>query len=320
MAIVAGTYTTYATKGIREELSDVIYNITPEDTPFMSNAGKGPKLKQTFFEWQTDSLAAVDATNARLEGDEKTFSTPAATTRVGNYAQISDKTVILSDTDEEVDKAGRKSELAYQLAKRGAELKRDMETILIGTNQFANAGNTTTARKTAAMLSWVRTNVDLAGDGANPSAVASGAPSDARTDGTTRAFTEDILKTVVQSCWSSGANVDTLMVGGAQKQVVSGFAGIATKTISTGNKPATIIGAADFYVSDFGTLSVVPNRFQRNRDAWFLDFEYIKVRYLRPFRTTKLAKTGDAEKRLLITEYGLHLGIESSQGLAADLS
>lgn len=323
MAIGTGTFTTYATKGIREDLSDTIYQISPEDTPFMSNAGKGPKAKQTFFEWQTDALAAVDATNAQFEGDDSpAASTPTATKRIGNYQQISRKLLLLSDTDEEVDKAGRKSEEAYQLAKRSSELKRDMETILIGTNQFAVAGNTTTARKTATPLSYVITNVDFdTGAGASPTAITSGAPTDARTDGTQRAFTETILKNVLQLSWASGANVETLMVGGAQKQVVSGFAGIATKTIQqTAAKAATIIGAADLYVSDFGTIAVVPNRFQRNRDAWAIDWSMVSVRYLRNFRRVKLAKTGDATKTMLIVEYGLQVNNEAGLGLAADLT
>lgn len=322
MAIGTNAQTTFATKGIREDLSDVIYRITPEDTPFMSNAGKGPKVKQTFFEWQTDALAAVDGANAQLEGDDSPAALAvAATVRIGNYQQISRKVILLSDTDEEVDKAGRKSEEAYQLSKRSAELKRDMETILIGTNQFAVAGNTTTARKTATPLSYVITNVDKGAGGANPTAIASGAPTDARTDGTQRAFTETILKNVLQLSWASGANIETLMVGGAQKQVVSGFSGIATKTINqTAAKAATIIGAADLYVGDFGTIAIVPNRFQRNRDAWAIDWSMVSVRYLRNFRRVKLAKTGDAEKTMLLAEYGLQVNNEAGLGLAADLT
>lgn len=322
MAIQVGTLTTYGTKGVREQLSDVIYNISPEETPFVSNAGKGPKLENTFYEWQTDSLAAVDGTNAQIEGDDSpVFATPAATVRIGNYAQISRKLLLLSATDEVVNKAGRKSELAYQLAKRGSELKRDIEAISIGTNQFGVAGSTAAARKTATPLSYVRTNVDKAGDGANPSALAAGAPVDARTDGTTRVFTETMLKTVLQLCWAAGGDISTLMVGGTQKQVVSTFSGIATKTINqTAAKTATIIGAADFYVSDFGTISVIPNRFQRNRDAWCLDWDLVSLRYLRPFKKEDLAKTGDATKKMIVVEWGLQVNQEAGLGLIADLS
>jgi hypothetical protein len=323
MAVVSNTYNTYDTKGIREDLSDVIYNISPEDTPFMSNAGRGG-MKQTFKEWQVDSLAAVDSANAVVEGDDvSAFAAAAPTTRVGNYAQISRKTVIVSDTNEEVDAAGRKSELAYQLSKRSAELKRDMEAILCGTNQGAVSGGTAVARKLASLLAFIKTNTDKGGTGADP-VYTSGAPAAGRTDGTTRAFTEVILKSVMQKVWTAGGLASgkaSLMVDGVQKQVVSAFTGIATKTIQqSGAKTATIIGAADVYVGDFGTITVIPNRFQRSRDAFLLNWDFVSVDYLRKFRTVKLAKTGDAEKRMLLAEYTLRVNNEAALGLAADLS
>jgi hypothetical protein len=333
MAIIANTYKTYETKGIREQLSDVISNISPTDTPFTSNAGRGEKLTNTFYEWQQDSLASADTTNAQIEGDDHgAFAQTAPTLRIGNYAQISQKDLILSDTQEEVNKAGRKSELAYQIAKRGKELKRDIEAICLA-NQAAVAGNATTARKTAALLAYIRTNTDFANDGdgagggtdgANPPALTSGAPTTARTDNTnTRAFTETILKTIISKGYTSGMNVDgaTLMVGPAQKAVVSGFAGLATKTYQmTAAKTAAIIGAADVYVSDFGVITVVPNRFQRNRDAFLLDFDMVKIRELRPYQVKDLAKTGDATKKLMIREWGLEVTNEAGLALAADLT
>lgn len=320
MAIVANTRTTYGTKGIREELSDIIYNISPEDTPFVSRAGK-EKVEHTFFEHMTDSLAAVDTANAQLEGDDvAAFDASNQPTRVGNYVQISRKTLVIAGTTEAVNKAGRKSEKAYQRAKKGAELKRDMEAILIGTNQGGVTGDNTTARKTATLLAWVRTNTSKEGTGAEPAAP-NPYPAAGRTDGATRAFTETILKDVVQKVWTSGGSLKTLMVGGLQKQVVSGFSGIATKTLQRSAAAATaIVAAADIYVSDFGTLEVVPNRFQRNRDAWLLDFDYISVATLRPFKTELLAKTGDAEKEMMLVEYGLKVKQEAALGLAADLS
>lgn len=319
MAIVANTFLTYDTKGIKEDLTDVIYNISPEETPFMSSIGRA-SAKQTLHEWQVDSLAAADSANAQLEGDDvASFSAVSPTTRIGNYAQISRKTLILSDTDEVVDKAGRKSEEAYQLAKRSAELKIDMETILIGTNQAAVSGSSAVARKTGSMLAFIKTNDDFGAAGASP--VYTTVPNATRTDGTLRAFTEAILKNVIQLCWTEGANPRILSVGAGNKAVVSGFAGVATKTWNmNGAKPATIVAAADVYVSDFGTLSVVPNRRQRNRDGWVLDPDYARVFFLRKFKTVKLAKTGDAEKRMLVVEYGLQVDNEAAHGLAADLS
>jgi len=319
MTIVANTFLTFDAKGIREELSDVIYQISPEDTPFISMAGK-EKVGNTLYEWQTDELGAVDTTNAHLEGDDiASFSAVTATARVGNYAQISRKTLIISGTEEVVRKAGRRSELAYQTAQRGKELKRDMEAIALH-NIGGDAGNSTTARDTATMGAWLKTNVDKHATGTNPSYTA-GVPSTARTDGTQRAFTETILKSVISSMWTEGGTLKQLFVGPYNKGVVSNFDGIATTNFDLSRpRPAAIIASADVYVSDFGVLSVLPNRFQRERDAWFLDFEFISIAHVRPFRVTKLAKTGDAEKRLMLLEWGLKVKQEAALGLAADLS
>jgi hypothetical protein len=324
VAIIANTYQTYQAKGIREELSDVITNISPTETPFISNAGKG-KVSNTFYEWQTDALASVDPTNKQIEGDDvAAFDAVAPTVRLGNYTQISRKTVVIAGTEEAVDKAGRESELSYQIAKKGKELKRDMEGILIGTNQAAAAGATGTARATGSLLAFVKSNTvkQTGGAPAGADPVYTNIPNAQRTDNSaTVAFTETMLKTALSAAWTVGADVSTLMVGAGNKQVASGFAGIATKTYYQSAKTtAAIIGAADVYVSDFGTLSIVPNRFQRNRDAWLLDFDMIQVMYLRPFQQTPLAKTGDAEKRLMLVEFGLKVKTEAGLAGVFDLA
>ena len=324
MSQTSNTFDTFNAKGIRESLSNVIYNISPEETPFMSNIGR-ENVKNTYFEWQTDSLAAASTTNAQIEGDDvSSFDSTSPTTRIGNYTQVSRKTLILSGTLESVDKAGRRSELAYQLAKRSAELKRDMESIML-TNQKADggsAGTSTALRKTGSLLAFLKTNTDKGTGGADPSYTTQ--PNATRTDATDanlRTFTEAILKSVIQKVWTAGGTPKILMVGPVNKQRVSGFAGIAQirKDVS-GNRPAVIIGAADVYVSDFGNVSVVPNRFQRERDAFVLDPEYAGVAFLRPFQTVELAKTGDAEKRMILVEWGLKVNTEAAHGLAADLT
>ena len=315
MSIVTNTFTTYSAKGIRENLANIIYNISPEETPFQSNIGKD-SVQNTLYEWQTDSLQAA-ATNAQLEGDDiGTYDPVTATVRMQNYCQISRKTVVLSATEEVVNKAGRKSELAYQLAKKGAELKRDMELVMVQ-SQIASAGSTSAARTTGSVLAFIKTNTDTTGTDPSYTTL----PNSLRTDGTVRAFTETILKNVIQKTWTSGGTPKILMTGPVNKQRVSGFAGIAATryNIEGGAKPATIVGAADVYVSDFGNVTVVANRFQRERDALVLDPEYASVAYLRPFQQMELAKTGDAEKRLLIVEYGLKITSENAHGLAADL-
>ena len=318
MAIVSNTFTTYSAKGIREDLSNVITNISPEETPFMSNIGR-ETVTNTLYEFQTDVLAAA-AANAQLEGDDvATFDAVVATVRVQNYCQISRKTIVLSATEEVVNKAGRRSELAYQIAKRSSELKRDQEFNMLQ-NTAANAGNTTTARVTGSLLAFLKTNTSVGTGGANPSY--STLPNATRTDGTQRAFTEVILKDVIQKVWSSGGVPKILMVGPVNKQRVSGFTGIASSrfNIDGGAKPATLIGAVDIYVSDFGNVQVVPNRFQRERDAFVLDPDYAKMVVLRPYQQIELAKTGDAAKSMLLVEYGLKITAEDAHGIAADLT
>lgn len=315
MAIVTNTFTTYDAKGVREELSNVIANISPEETPFQSNVGS-ENISNTFFEWQTDALAAT-STTAIINGDDvASFDATSATSRLGNYTHIRRRTLVLADNLEVVNKAGRQSELAYQMAKRGKELKRDVEAVLLSPNARV-AGNSSTASETAGLPSWIASNVNAAGDAVE----ATGDGTDARTDGTQRDFTEAMLKDVMQQAWAAGGSPSVLMVGPHNKQVVSTFTGIAQQRYQApSNAPTTIIGAADVYLSDFGSVSVIPNRFQRDRDAFVLDPEYASVCYLRPIQSVELAKTGDAEKRMLITEFGLRVEAPTAHGAIYDLT
>ena len=322
------TFTTYDAVGIREQLADVIYNISPEETPFISNVGR-KNVANTLFEFQTDSLASVDTTNAVIEGAGATASDASATAtkRMQNYTQISRKVISVSGTEEVVNKAGRNSELSYLLAKSSSELKRDMEAILTR-NQAAVAGDASTARKTASLEAWLRTNTNRGTgttDGANPtlSATTSGYPDAAATDGSAdalREFTETLLKDVIQSVWTEGGDPSILMVGPTQKQKASTFTGIAAQRYMAPNDaPSTIIGAADIYISDFGSISIVPNRFQRDRSAFVLDPEYASVCYLRDFEVVDLARVGDSEQKLLQVEYGLEVSNEAAHGVIADI-
>ena len=315
MAIVSNTFTTFDAKGIREELSNVISNISPEETPFQSNVGS-ESISNTFFEWQTDSLAATDQT-AVINGDDVgSFDATSATTRLGNYTHIRRRTLIVADNLEAVDKAGRDNEVAYQLAKRGKELKRDIEAVLTANNARV-AGNTSTAPETAGLGAWIASNESVGTGGSAPT----GDGTDARTDGTQRAISEAMLKDVMQQTWSAGGNPSVLMVGPFNKQAVSAFTGIAAQRYQAPSEgPTTIIGAADIYQSDFGAVTVVPNRFQRDRDAFVLDPEYASVCYLRTIQQVELAKTGDAEKRMIIAEFGLKVMNEAAHGIIADLT
>lgn len=320
MAVISGTYTRYDANGLREQLTETIYSISPEETPLSSSISRG-SASQTLYEWQTDALAAADEDNAQLEGDEASYTTPAATVRVGNYTQILRKTALVSGTLEVVDKAGRKSEMAYQKAKRGKEMKLDLEKILFRA-QAGNAGGTGTARRLASLNAWVKTNVDAGSGGGNPTYTA-GVPGATRTDGTQRAFTETILKNTLQAVWTSGGKPRVLMVGPVNKAKVSGFSGIATRSFDISNsspKPMAIIASVDVYVSDWGTVRVVPSRLQRERDAWVIDPEMLELAFLRPMKSTPMAKTGDADKEMLLMEVTLQVKQEAGLGLAADLT
>ena len=322
MAIVANTFTRYGAKGLREELSDVIYDISPMETPIISAAGR-MSVSQTLHEWQTDALSVTDTANAQLEGDDiATFPAVTPTVRVGNYTQISRKLVIISGTLDEVNKAGRASELAYQVSRRGREIKRDMESI-VTENLGGDAGGTATARQTATLGAWLKTNVDKAGDGGNP-VYTSGVPSAARTDGSQRAITETIFKNVLETMWTSGADINatTVYCGPFNKQAISAFTGVVTRNYDISNtpRPTAVISAVDVFVSDFGTVRIQPTRFQRERDVWFIDPEYISLGVLRPFQLIELAKTGDAEKRMMLQEWSLCVKQEAALGLAADLN
>jgi hypothetical protein len=313
------TYQTYTAIGMREDLSDVIYSISPTDTPFMSSIGK-TKATAVLHEWQTDSLAAATLDNFAVEGATASDATMSPTTRVGNRTQIAQKTVKISGTLQSVDKAGRKSEKAYQLAKASSEIKRDMETTLLS-NQVAANGDSSTARKLGGLQAWLNSNYS-----GGTSGVAGNLGTTARTDGTNRTFTEALLQTVVRSVYASGGNPKVLMVNPAHKQLVSAFTGIAAQRfMAPSNTPTTIVSAADVYLSDFGAISIVPNRFMTstnscNETAFVLDPDMAAVAYLRPFQTNELAVTGDNESTQLLAEYTLEVRNQAAHGIIADLT
>ena len=311
MAIITNTHETYAAVGRREDLSNTIYNIAPSDTPFMSMIGKA-KATNTLAEWQVDSLDAA-AANAQKEGDDFAFDAVTATERLGNYTQISRKTVIVSGSQQAGKNAGRDSEMAYQLAKSSKALKKDMETALTGKVAKA-AGSASAARTLGGMETWLKTNVSRgAGSPAGSGAGGGAAPVDA---GTKRALTEALLKTVIQSCYSSGGDPSVVMVGPVNKGKISAFEGreSARQMIA---KDA-IQGAAHLYSSDFGELKIIPSRLSREQSCFVLDPEYWKVAYYRDFKQEEVAKTGDAIKRALLVEYTLIAANEKASGIVAD--
>lgn len=313
MTQATNTYDTYDAVGNREDLSDIIYDISPTDTPFLSAVPDG-KATSTLHEWQTDALAAASSSNAHIQGDEFSGDAQTATTRLTNRTQISKKQIVISDTQEVVDKAGRDSEMAYQEAKALKELKRDMEAILTG-NQASVTGTNTVASKLRSLEAWYSTNVSRGSGGA------SGSTTQAATDATTgdrRALTEDMVLDVAQSTWQSGGNPTILMTGAFNKRITSGFAGGASKTVDV--EIRKLVQAVDVYDSDFGDFALIANRFSRSRVAHLIDPTLWAVSYLRPVFSEPIAKTGDAHKKHIVTEYTLEARNEAGSGVIADLT
>lgn len=324
MTVPAGAFQTYSAIGNREDLEDAIYMISPTETPFMTMA-KRATATSTLHEWQRDTLTAANTANAAVEGDDAANGTSTPTTRLKNYTQISTKYAIVSGTQNAVNSAGRKKEMAYQLMKRSSELKRDMEAILLS-EHGSSAGGTATARQLAGAEAWLSVNRTSLGTGTAQSTigfVTSTGLVTAVTDSTVAGtFVVAALKSVIASCWNLGGDPKVIMVGKFNKQQVSSFTGIATlyREASSTAQGTRIVGAADVYVSDFGEHRIVPNRFQRDKTAFVLDMDYWSVAYLRKFEQNEIAKTGDAEKRQILAEYTLVCRSEEASGKISDLT
>lgn len=308
---VSNSFKTYDASANREDLSDAIYNIDPFDTPFVTLAGTR-NVSNVTYDWQVESLKAVDDNNAQVEGFELVRSAAQPTTRVSNVAQISKRDATVSGSQNAANPAGKNREMAHQMALRSKELKRDMESILCGVQGRVN-GTSAVARKTRALESWLSTNVLRGATGAD-AASETASP----TDGTQRVFTEDLLKQALQSCYANGAEPTTLLVGPYNKGVVSGFVGRQNSTHDVGQE--RVQATVSLYAGDFGTLRVMPSRWIRERTAFLLDPSYVRIAYYRRFRQEPLAKIGDAETRMILAEYGLQVDNEAAHGAIADLT
>jgi len=325
---IVNTYETYDARGIREELANTISMITPEETPFLSAIGER-KINSVHPEWQTDTLATPDTTNNRPEGSDWAFQPIVPTARVGNYAQISDKRIIISGTLEAVVKAGRTSELAREVRKKGLELRIDQEVIALS-NQASSAGSGdgATNRTTGGLRAWIATNDDLGAGGASGGFNTGTGVVDAATNGTQRAFTKALMDSTIAAVYTSGGSVDMIMGAPYVKRVFSSFmsdANVATQRYVTPKSGQTkIVGAADTYESDFGEVTFMVNRQMARagatiaRNVFFLDTSKLAKGVLRPISLENVAKTGDAEKRALVTEWTLIVDNEASQGVVAD--
>ena len=308
MAQVGNTFDTYDSVGIREDLSDVIHNITPDETPFYS-ACKKTKANSTLVEWQTDTLRSSTA-NAHVEGDETTFDAVRATTRLNNRTQIFKNAVVIPDTDEGVNKAGRKQEIAYQTLKIAREQKLDIEKALFA-NQAAVAGTSTAARKLAGLGAWVKTNEE---NGGGSAAAPAGDGTNSRTAGTAQNLTQDDFDSVMQQIWTSGGNPDRVYLSPVNMNVALGFAGNNNQRSQVQAGDETVVKSLDVYVTPWGTVEFVPSRECRGSDVYILQNDMWEVAVLRGTKNTEMAKTGDATKRQVVTELTLCSKNEAASG------
>jgi hypothetical protein len=306
MAAPTNTYTSASAVGNREDLANFIDRITPSDTPTYSMIPK-TKATGTLHEWQTDALRAAGA-NAQAEGDDSTATAVTPTVRLGNRTQILKEVASVSGTQEAVDKAGRQSEMSYQLAKKSAELKLDIEYAIT-----RNSVTATSPRQMRGLVGWAGDNVNGGAGYAAPNYTTNVA----QTDGTTRAFTEALLKDVAQKVYAAGGRPTVLMMGTTQKQTFSTFTGNSTRFKDADSELAASI---DVYKSDFGTYKAVVNLQQRSRDIFLLQPDKLAFAVLRPWEVTDLAKTGDADRKQIVIEGTLENRNPKAHGLIADIS
>ena len=314
MAQPSNTFDSYDAKGIREDLENVIYDISPEETPFYSSAKK-VSASNTLHEWQTDSLRS-SAANAHIEGDDTTANAMTATARLGNYTQIFKNAVIIPDTDSGLDKAGRATEMAYQTLKIAKEQKLDIEKALFDNNARV-AGSASAARELGGVGSFMTTNVNNVGaNGANPTGSVPGAT--ARTDGTATVFTQTDFDLTMQECWENGGRPDTVYLSAFQMNKALGFAGNNNQRSTVKAASEGVINHMDVYVTPWGTVEFTPTRENRGRDVFIMQSDMWAVGVLRATKNTALAKTGDNTKRQVLTELTLISKNEKASGLVAD--
>lgn len=320
MAVPSNTIQTVTRVGNREDLSDIIYNISPTDTPFVTAIGR-EDASAVYHEWQTDALVSANANNKAIQGDDLSNENRPATTRLGNYTQIFTKVVGTSTTQQAVRAAGRSNEHSYQLAKAGKELKRDMEARYTG-NYAAVPPAASTAGEAAGALAFMRTNTSRGTGGANPtlSGSTTGYPNAAATNGTQRAYTEALLKAAIASAWNAGGEPTLVITSLGQKQVAATFTGLAQQRREAGNKRLTIVAGADVYVSDVGELQFVPDRFASARDALIIDPDMWAIATLDPMQKRKLAVTGLADRDAMYTEQTLVCRNDGASAVIADLT
>lgn len=324
MALPTNTYTRYtAGTNVREDLIEKITLTNPEETPVISSFGRDT-ADQNYHEWQRDNLRAANKDNAALDGDDATGSAKTAPSRVANYCQIFQDTIVVSGRAEKVKKAGMKSALAYYKAKAFKELQRDMEAAALSTNP-AVAGSAGVAPKAGGLGVMIYTNALHNGAGAT-AAHTSGAPTTAVTAGTARTFTKTLLDTAVQATYTSSGMVPPMVVVSPNHKVLfSAFTGIAANRFEVKGKgkdtQGAVVGGADVYLSDFGKMEIVPHYLMAgSTNVYGLNPEYGDAVYLRGFGSSPLAKTGDSVKEQVLVDATFRLTSEMANWKIADLT
>lgn len=311
MAQPVNTFDSYDMVGIREDLSDMIYNISPTDTPFWSALPKG-KATNRYHEWQTDALDPP-ADNAHIEGDDTIAEAIIPTVRLGNYTQIFKKSVTVSDTDQGLDKAGRAKEMAYQITKKTKEMKRDIERAYFA-NQAKVAGSNVVARRLAGAPAWIATNITNNTDGTDPT----GDGTDARVDGSTTAFGQVAFDLLMQRIWTEGGEPDKVYLNSFNMNLALGFVGNNNSRANVDGEEKKVIKHMAVYVTPWGTVQWQLSRWQRPRDVFVMQSDMWGAATLRAARTTELAKTGDSDKRQIVTELTLVCRNEKASGMVVD--
>jgi len=316
MAQPTNTFDSYDAVGIREDLSDIITNISPEETPFYTKCRK-TSASNTLVEWQTDALRS-STTNAHIEGDDTTADAATATSRLNNRTQIFKNAVTVPDTDEGLDKAGRAREVAYQTLKIAKEQKLDIEKALFANNAKV-AGSSTVARELAGAPSWLITNVDFVTGGTPSGANPTGDGTDARTDdGTPTAFSQTKFDNVMQSIWENGGKPDTVYLSAFQMNKALAFTGNNNQRSAVQAGDERVVKSLAVYVTPWGTVEFMPSRENRSKDVFIMQDDMWEVATLRPTKNIELAKTGDATKRQVVTELTLCAKNEAANGIIAD--
>lgn len=306
MAQATGTTDTYDLVGLAEDVEDIIFNISPTDTPLLTMA-KRKKVSAVNHQWQTDALAAA-AANRSIEGDDSTYATASPTVMLSNYLQIAKKTVIVSGTADAVRKYGRKEDFAYQIAKKGKELKRDIEFALVQ-NQVSSAGGSGTARSSAGIEAMITNRVLPTGNTTGTTPGYAAGVWGAVTDGTAATMLETDLVSALELAWQDGGDPSVILVNSTLKKRIASFAGASAYAGVSVNQGRTaqgvVVGGVDLYISDFGEHKIKLDRFMRTGTVLCLDPEYVSVGFLRPIKFEERAKTGDATRGEILTEFTL---------------